>query len=1151
MTDSDPVSEPTSPGASDSTFDLRREMLAACERFEWEWRRGGHCDIDTVLADVPSTHRDLVRGALEELAEELRAETPPDSSSQAPFAKRFEVRRPLASGGMGVVSEAFDREFRRVVALKEILPAGADDAAYRQRFLTEAEITGRLEHPGIIPVYSRGTQADGRPYYAMRLITGARAGTLQQAVKQWHTAPPDDLAERDLAWRGLLRRVIDVCHTMAYVHSQGVLHRDLKPANILLGPYGETLVVDWGLAKDLRGTGAPVEPTPDGPPGSVRAESRDPRDADSDTRRGLGTLGHAAPEQLTGESVPPGPASDIYSLGTILYSVLTGQAPFPSALWPDPSAALQKVSAGDFPKPTLVNPRVDPALEAICLKAMSREPGERYPTATALADDLERYLAGEAVSAWREPWTVALPRWMGRHRTLVTTTAVALVLTALGSIGMALLQSRNKQALATEGQKLAAALEVAQTERQVAEREREQADQERARATDASARAETERARAVEREALAVKAVDEFRLAVMSNPELASSSKLGALRLNLLRKPLEFYRQLREQLLALPEPSLDNLWKLRDASSRLAVLHTDVGDLTEAIKLHESVLELCERALQHPELLEPGQRRLWGTARVVAHLSIGTTLARTEDKSRELQAYERALAASETLLAETPDDRQLNAFRASALSGAASVLVTKKRWDEARQRFEQAAELHRANIARHPQDAEARRNLARSQTNFAGLLEGLGDSAGAAAARQEAETLFAGTGDNQPKSPESRHREAANQFNRGIQLARSGQLDQALKAYEEAATGWRRLGQDFPANNEYAKALRPVLMNISTLLERRQKSAECLAVLDELIGLLHTALEKSPGSSEYKGQLLDALHMQGHHQFATGQDEEAQRSYTAGEALARQMIIQAGHDLRWTRHLVELSQHLAALDVEADELAQARERLDAIAPTALVLVSGASVEPVDRILLRSVLGTLAEIQDNQEDLASATETRRLSLTWDERDPAMQALDRRVQEVVAGAEPQSLAERISLAKRLATRDELAAALRLCVGVLESQPELAADRQGELGYLAACLAVAQAARLPADRAQEGAKLRGRALHWLQQELGYWRQVVPALTQTRRHALRRWTIDPFLASVSREERRLRLPEAEQDAWRTVFTEARQLAAEGTPVQ
>jgi len=1132
----------------DSTLELRRQLLAACERFEWEWRQSGQCDMAALLAGVSPAHRELVRESLEELAAELQGESPAARGVGESLASRFEVRRPLAAGGMGVVSEAFDREFRRTVALKEILPAGADDETYRKRFLTEAEITGRLEHPGIIPVYSRGYQADGRPYYAMRLIAGERAGTLQQALRAFHDSPPADPSERDLAWRGLLRRVIDVCETMAYAHSQGVLHRDLKPANILLGPYGETLVVDWGLAKDLHSapTTGNASPPPREPISANLAESSGKQDSDSDTRRGIGTLGHASPEQLTGEAPSAGPESDIYSLGTILYAVLTGQSPFPPAHSSDPSETLRRIRAGEFPPPSQLNLQVPPALEAICLKAMAREPEERYPSALALAADLERYLAGEPVSARHEPWSDQLRRWMSGHRTLVTTLAVALALTALGSLIVAALQTRNQRVLAVEAHKLQEALQVAHTGQQAAEREWKRAEQERTRATEATAQAETERARAIERESLAVKAVDEFRNAVLSDPELAGSAKLGPLRLNLLRKPLEFYRQLREQLLALPEPSLDNLWKLRDASSRLAVLHTDLGDLGEAIKLHESVLELCDRADVHPEGQTVELQQRWGQARVVAHLSIGTTLARTENKPRELQEYERALSALEPLLKKTAEDRKLNALWASALSGSASVLFTQQRWNESRQRFEQSAEVSRTNIARNPEDAELRRNLARSQFNFAGLLERLGDAAAASAARQEAETLFAGTGDSLPNSPESRHREAASHFNRGIELAKSGQPDQALRAYQDAASGWRRLVRDFPANNEYAKALRPVLMNISTLLERRQKSAECLTVLDELIGLLQAALEKSPESGEYRGQLLDALHMQGHHLFATGQSVEARRTYTAGEVLARQMIDQAGGNLRWTRHLVELSQHLASLDQEAHELDKARERLEAIVPTALSLVTSSSVEPVDRILLRSVLATLAEIQDNQEDLLAADASRRLSLTWDDRDPAMQALDRRLREVLEGAEPTSPAERVSLARRAAVREEYESGLKLCQAALESQPGLADDRHLELRYAAAALALELASRLPADRADEGPELRQRAQSWLRMELKQWREVGPAQMVRRRSALRRWEFDPYLASVSRPGRVQGLPPAEQQDWRELFAEAARLAVE-----
>ena len=257
MTDT-PREFPPAPTA-DSLVDLRRQMLSACERFEWEWRQQGHCEIGPLLATIPAEHQAMVRSALEELAAELQAENAPPPTSTGDLSERFDVRRPLAAGGMGVVSEAFDRALQRPVALKEILPAGADQGDYRQRFLTEAQITGRLEHPGIIPVYSRGNHPDGRPYYTMRLISGEETGTLQQALQEFHQAPPPNPAERDLAGRNLLRRVIAVCQTMAYAHSQGVLHRDLKPANVLLGPYGETLVVDWGLAKDLRAGTPPDE----------------------------------------------------------------------------------------------------------------------------------------------------------------------------------------------------------------------------------------------------------------------------------------------------------------------------------------------------------------------------------------------------------------------------------------------------------------------------------------------------------------------------------------------------------------------------------------------------------------------------------------------------------------------------------------------------------------------------------------------------------------------------------------------------------------------------------------------------------------------------------------------------------------------------
>lgn len=167
--------------------------------------------------------------------------------------RRFRIIRPHAKGGLGEVFLAKDQELNREVALKEILPKHAVDQDTRGRFMLEAEITGGLEHPGIVPVYGLGTYDDGRPYYAMRFIQG---DSLKEAISAYHDKPNPDEGERNVVFRNLLKRFVDVCNAIGYAHSRGVLHRDLKPGNIMIGKYGETLVVDWGLAKPIGDTSA-------------------------------------------------------------------------------------------------------------------------------------------------------------------------------------------------------------------------------------------------------------------------------------------------------------------------------------------------------------------------------------------------------------------------------------------------------------------------------------------------------------------------------------------------------------------------------------------------------------------------------------------------------------------------------------------------------------------------------------------------------------------------------------------------------------------------------------------------------------------------------------------------------------------------------
>ena len=223
-----------------------------------------------------------------------------------PTSSRFIKIRPHAKGGLGQVSVALDRELNREVALKEILDEHADSQGSRDRFLLEAEITGGLEHPGIIPVYGMGTYADGQPYYAMRFIRGI---SLKDAARQWHSCHGDSCNFQSLEFRRFIRRLINVCNAMEYAHNRGVLHRDLKPSNIMLGKFGETMVVDWGLAKTVGMGNSTIgmdEPTLRPSSGSAAVDTM--------MGQAVGTPAFMSPEQAAGQLDKLRPASDVYSL---------------------------------------------------------------------------------------------------------------------------------------------------------------------------------------------------------------------------------------------------------------------------------------------------------------------------------------------------------------------------------------------------------------------------------------------------------------------------------------------------------------------------------------------------------------------------------------------------------------------------------------------------------------------------------------------------------------------------------------------------------------------------------------------------------------------------------------------------------------------
>jgi serine/threonine-protein kinase len=821
---------------------------------------------------------------------------------------RFRIVRPHARGGLGEVFVARDEELNREVALKQIRPSHAHRPESRQRFVMEAEVTGGLEHPGVVPVYGLGYHGDGRPYYAMRFVKG---DSLQDAVEKFHAAegPGRDPGERSLALRGLLRRFVDVCNAVAYAHSRGVLHRDLKPGNVMLGPYGETLVVDWGLAKVIdrpdRGE--------DGRAGELLRPLSGIGSALTVQGQVFGTPSYMSPEQAAGRLDELGPGTDVYSLGAVLYYLTTGAPPVEGA---DITEVLRKVRAGDFPRPRAVNPSVPPALEAVCLKAMAARPADRYPSPRALADDVENWLGDEPVSAWREPLAVRLRRRVRRHRTLVAAAAgLAVAATVALAVGTALLGNAN-----------------ARTER----RRRE---------------AEANLTRAEANYALARGAVDRY-LTKVAAERLLDEPHMERLRRELLDTAREFYQKLVDAQESDPRAAAD----LGRAYERLSRISAELGEWREAIGQADrgrAVFEaLAARDPADPvtreglagslaslgaHLREFGQsaRAEWSFRRAIgiwgglaggfprvaryrlelarAHDELGTALQKAGRSAGALKEIRKALAIREQLVADRPNDVMCRRGLADGLTnlGLFHAKAT-GREAEAETALRRALEVRARLASKHPETADLRRDLAAAHINLGNLARGKGkvDQAEAefrraltidealAAANPGAVRYQRGVGFDRANLANvlrqaGRFAEAEAEFRRGLEVREKlaawhpdvapyqtelavilnglGNLYTDLGRFHEAeaalmrSTGLReKLSAAHPAELEFALSVGEAHVNFAKMLDAKGDHRAALGWLDRAEGVVAEAQKRGPRHTAMRKLRLSIHQSRGH-----------------------------------------------------------------------------------------------------------------------------------------------------------------------------------------------------------------------------------------------------------------------------------------------
>ena len=352
---------------------------------------------------------------------------------------RYEVKAEIARGGQGAVLQVWDTDLRRDLAMKVIADSPSGEASRVRtdsmslgRFLEEAQVTGQLDHPGIVPIHELGLDDDGRVYFTMKLVRGRELARIFGLVRE---------AKEGWTVTRALGILLKVCEAMAYAHDKGVIHRDLKPANVMVGGYGAVYVMDWGLARVL--DGEDHAPVPGASEPALRVQSERKEKAREEPLSALATMDgdvmgtpvYMSPEQARGDLDEVGPLTDVYAVGAMLYQLLAGQMPYvPSGEVPGFLEVWERVREGAPTPIEELAPEQPAELLAICRKAMEREVSRRYASMESLADDLRAFLEGRVVGAYEAGAWAEARKWMGRNRALAASLASGLILLVAGLV---------------------------------------------------------------------------------------------------------------------------------------------------------------------------------------------------------------------------------------------------------------------------------------------------------------------------------------------------------------------------------------------------------------------------------------------------------------------------------------------------------------------------------------------------------------------------------------------------------------------------------------------------------------------------------------------------------------------------------------------
>jgi serine/threonine protein kinase/predicted Zn-dependent protease len=803
----------------------------------------------------------------------------------------YELLEEIARGGMGVIYKARHQDLKRIVALKMLRAGRSASAIELRRFRAEAEAAADLDHPNIVPIFEVGEQ-DGQPYFCMRLMEGSLAGRgvrgqgpgareegargkgrgareegvrgqgsgvsspLGHGPPLGHglpTVPPSGgggISGEDQRWAaGVMEKVARAVH---YAHQRGLLHRDLKPANILLDARGEPHVSDFGLAKR-------VDP-PDG-------HTVLPSPALTHSGTVLGTPSYMAPEQAAGDRRAVTTAADVYSLGAILYELLTGQPPFRGETLLD---TIWQVQQREPVPPHALVPGVDRDLETICLKCLEKEPGKRYASAEEVAEELRRFLAGESILARPAGPLRRCERWC-RRNPLLAILAAALFLSLTGGLGVSLWLLTRAQAA---GQRAEENFIQAQTHLLEAQANLEEA--------------ERQRERAEENFGSAHQAVDLF--CTRASEELGKIPGTQAVRKKLLEAGLAYYEKFLQQ--HRDDPKLRT--ELAVVSWRMAAITSTIGSPAEALAAFERTRTLLEELQtaypNNPKLLADLAR---------THNRIGILHAGMGHQDAALQTYQRARDLFEQLLKDRPHDPDLLTDLAAVENNLANLLRSAGKITEARVCFERDCELMSEMVRLYPTDPRAPRGLAVAQLNLADLQASTGQRDEASRTLEAARERIEQLAKADPSNPQLQRDLARAYRQSGGDKCANGRPAEAVGPLREGQAVLEKLVAANPGVIDYQTDLATNHRQLGHALRDSGQRAEALDHYRQARDLLEPLVRAQPALTGLQSDLARSHYDLGGVQALEGQSADALCSYQRALELRRALVKASPDRVDW------------------------------------------------------------------------------------------------------------------------------------------------------------------------------------------------------------------------------------------------------------